>query len=205
MLAAARQAQAHDSAPFKHRPGLISDVLSFYDQLMRHRKSVDAFDRLVTTDLEPSLDLDRGGRCLLRQTRCFVSTFRRYGSRVDASGRVDEHGLRSLLTGGFTTTFSRVVVTLPDHVVDSSGLWPADYDLLTRLPGLEQLDVVATERVLDSGFYERIVDLLPGLEEQRFSAESDRSPVVIVPPEADERHFLSGATEKRNSSLSSAV
>ena len=191
MLGSARQAEALDAAPpFKLRPGLILAVVSFYDQLRRQRKSVDAFDRSVTTDLEPSADLDRGARRLLRQTRFLVATFRRYEAKVDALGRVDEHGLRSLLTRGSTTAFTRVVVTVPDHGVDPSGLWPADYDLLTRLPGLEQLDVVATERVLDSGFYERIVDLLPGLQEERVSAESDRCPVVVTPPEGDQNHFV---------------
>ena len=191
MLGSARQAEALDAAPpFKLRPGLIPAVVSFYDQLRRLRKSVDAFDRSVTTDLEPSADLDRGARRLLRQTRFLVATFRRYEAKVDALGRVDEHGLRSLLTRGSTTAFTRVVVTVPDHGVDPLGLWPADYDLLTRLPGLEQLDVVATERVLDSGFYERIVDLLPGLQEERVSAESDRCPVVVTPPEGDQNHFV---------------
>ena len=191
MLSSARQAQTHDAAPpFKLRPGLIPAVVSFYDQLRRHRTSVDAFDRSVTTDLEPSVDLDRGARRLLRQTRFLVATFRRYESRLDALGCVDEHRLRSLFTGGATTPFTRVVVTVPDHVVDPSGLWPADYDLLTWLPGLEQLDVVATERVLDSGFYERIVDLLPGLQEERVSHDSDRRTRVVVPPEGDQNHFV---------------
>ena len=191
MLGAARQARAHDAAPpFKLRPGLIPAVVSFYDQLRRHRKSVDAFDRSVTTDLEPSVDLDRGARRLLRQTRFLVATFGRYEAKVDALGRIDEHGLRSLLTSGSTTTFTRVVVTVPDHVVDPSGLWPADFDLLTRLPGLEQLDVVATGRVLDSGFYERIVDVLPGLKEERVSSDADRRPVVVTPPEGHETHFV---------------
>ena len=58
MLGSARQAEALDAAPpFKLRPGLIPAVVSFYDQLRRQRKSVDAFDRSVTTDLEPSADL----------------------------------------------------------------------------------------------------------------------------------------------------
>ena len=191
MLASARQAQTHDAEPpFKLRPGLIPAIVSFYDQLRRHRKSIDAFDRLVTTDLEPSVDLDRGARRLLRQTRFLAATFKRYESKVDGLGRVDEHGLRLLLTSALTPVFTRVVLTVPDHVVDSSGLWPADYDLLTRLPGLEQLDVVATERVLDSGFYERLIDLLPGLEEERVSTDSDRRPVVVMPPEGDQRHFV---------------
>ena len=191
MLGAARQAQARDAEPpFKLRPGLIPAVVSFYDQLRRHRKSVNAFDRSVTTDLEPSVDLDRGAHRLLRQTKFLVATFRRYQAKVDALGRVDEHGLRLLLTEGSTTTFTRVVVTVPDHVVDPSGLWPADFDLLARLPGLEQLDVVATGRVLDSGFYERIVDVLPGLKEERVSRDVDRRPVVVTPPEGHQTHFV---------------
>jgi hypothetical protein len=109
---------------------------------------------------------------------------------VDALGRIDEHGLRSLLTTGSKTTLTRVVVTVPDHVIDPSGLWPADFDLLTRLPGLEQLDVVATGRVLDSGFYERIVDVLPGLKEERVGSDADRHPVVVTPPEGRETHVV---------------
>ena len=157
---------------------------------MRHRRSVDAFERLVTTDLEPSVELDRGARRLLRQTSFLVSAFRRYESKLIALGRVDEHGLRSLLTSGLMTAFTRVVLTVPDHVVDPSGLWPADYDLLTRLPGLEQLNVVATERVLDSGYYERLVDLLPGLSEERISANRNRLPVVVAPPDGEQSHFV---------------
>ena len=192
MLSAAREAQTHGATPpFRLRHGLIPSVLSFYDQLMRHRKSVDAFERVVTTDLEPSLDLDRGARRLLRQTNFLVSTFRRYESQVAASGQVDEHTLRSLLVSGSTATaFTRVVLTIADHVVDPAGLWPADYDLLTRLPGVDRLDVVATERVLDSGFYERLVDLLPGLSEERISNDPDRPPVLVTPPDGDTSHFV---------------
>ena len=192
MLSAAREAQTHGAPPpFRLRHGLIPSVLSFYDQLMRHRKSVDAFERVVTTDLEPSLDLDRGARRLLRQTNFLVSTFRRYESQVAASGQVDEHTLRSLLVSGSTArAFTRVVLTIADHVVDPAGLWPADYDLLTRLPGVDRLDVVATERVLDSGFYERLVDLLPGLSEERISNHSGRPPVLVTPPDGDTSHFV---------------
>ena len=86
MLASARQAQTHDAEPpFKLRPGLIPAIVSFYDQLRRHRKSIDAFDRLVTTDLEPSVDLDRGARRLLRQTRFLAATFKRYEGSLNWS------------------------------------------------------------------------------------------------------------------------
>ena len=39
--------------------------------------------------------------------------------------------------------------------------------MLARLPGLEELDIVATENILAAGFHERIHDLLPGIEEER--------------------------------------
>ena len=42
------------------------------------------------------------------------------------------------------------------------GLWTADFDLLSRLPGLDRVDVVATEALLATGFHERLHDLLPG-------------------------------------------
>ena len=98
MLAAARQA-TRDGAPppFKLRSGLIPAVVDFYDELMRHRRSVDAFERLTTADLEPSLELDRGARRLLRQTVFLASTFKRYETSLAQRARVDEHGLRHLL------------------------------------------------------------------------------------------------------------
>ena len=66
MLAAARQATRDGvPPPFKLRSRLIPAVVDFYDELMRHRRSVDAFERLMTADLEPSLELDRGARRLL--------------------------------------------------------------------------------------------------------------------------------------------
>ena len=192
MLAAARYAERNEAPPpFKLRPGLVPAIVGFYDQLMRHRRSVDAFERLMTADLEPSLELDRGARRLLRQTTFLASTFRRYETKIAAVGRVDEHGLRGLLTtDGVEAPFTRVILTVPDHVVDPTGLWPADYDLLTRQPALERIDVVVTDRVLDSGFYERITDLLPDIEEERIEAADAPSPVVVTPADSEHSHFV---------------
>ncbi len=58
-------------------------------------------------------------------------------------------------------------MTVPDQAADANGLWLADFDLLARLPGLERLDVIATENLLASGFHERLHDVLPGIEEER--------------------------------------
>ena len=41
----------------------------------------------------------------------------------------------------------------------------ADFDLLTRLPQLEAVDIVATDGLLGSGFHQRIHEWLPGIEE----------------------------------------
>ena len=58
-----------------------------------------------------------------------------------------------------------MIVTTPDWIADAEGLYQADFDLLTRIPGLESLDIVCTERVLASGFHERLHTWWPGLEE----------------------------------------
>ena len=54
---------------------------------------------------------------------------------------------------------------MPDWIADAEGLYQADFDLLTRIPGVESLDIVATERVLASGFHERLHTWWPGLDE----------------------------------------
>ena len=191
MFAAARTARSRAEPPFRLRPGLVPAIVSFYDELCRHRRSVEAFSRLLTDDLEPSIDLDRGARRLLRQTRFLVATFEEYGLQLARLARLDEHRLRTrLIDDPSSTRLDRVIVTIPDHVVDPTGLWPADYDLLTRLPGLRAIDVVTTDRVLDAGFYERIVELLPDIEEARARTHTTRLPVVVTPPEGTARHFV---------------
>ena len=192
-LASAREASRGGAPPpFKLRPGLIPSILGFYDDLMRHQRSIDSFERLIVSDLEPSAELDRGARRLLRQTRFLVGTFRAYQRRIARASRLDEHGLRRLLLDGDgPPSFEQIVVTVPDQSVNPTGLWPADFDLLTRLPGLQQIDVVATEGVLGAGPHERLVDLLPGIEEERVDDTRDKRPVVVVPASDDEPdHFV---------------
>ena len=203
MLSAAR---AGGEPPFRLRPGLVPSIVDFYDQLLRQRRSIDAFERLMTAELEPSVDLDRGARRLLRQTNFLVSTFRRYEERLAETGRMDEHGLRAFLTEpGAESPFTRVVVTVPDHVVDPTGLWPADYDLLTRLSGLEEIDVVATERVLDAGFHERLTERLPGIAEERLVGRQDSKPVVVTPTEGESSHFIFRDREEELLSVARSV
>ena len=192
MLAAAREARAGGAEPpFQLRPGLVPAIVSFYDELLRQEGTVDSFERLVVADLEPSAELDRGARRLLRQTRFLAAAFRAFQRRAARTGRLDEHGLRRrAVDEGLARPLVHVVAAVADHAADPDGLWPADFDLLARLPALERIDVVATEAVLAAGFHERVTGLLPGIDEERFESAPERAPVLVVPAGADESHFV---------------
>ena len=172
--------------PFRLRAGLIVEILAFYDELRRRDRTVTAFERLMTASLEPSADSDRGAERLLRLTRFLAAAFTIFEQRVQATQRVDEHGLRRLVmaaeadTQQHSSAYRHIVVTVPDQAADPRGLWLADYDLLARMPGLARLDIVATENVLASGYHQRIHDVLPGIEEERVGAPSPL-PVLAVP------------------------
>ena len=190
-------------APFKLRPGLIVEILAFYDELRRRDKEVADFDRLMTDSLQASVEIDRGAERLFRQTQFLAQAFSRFESLVEASGRLDEHALRRmLLAHDGPPAYARVVVSVADQAADPRGLWTADYDMLARLPGLEALDVIATENVLAAGFHQRVHDLLPGIEEERRErrASSESMPVLVTPPEvvgiAPTRWFVSRDREE---------
>lgn len=184
--AAAEEARASGvEPPFKLRPGLVDRFLGLYDELRRHRRDVDAFERLLTEALEPSRDLDRGARRMLRQTRFLAGMFQAYERRAAASGRVDEHGVRALaLARGLRRPLRHVVVTVGDRACGEDGLWPADFDLLARLPDLARLDVVTTSSLLAAGYRERIEDLLPGIEHAPVPAASGGAVRLAVPEAA---------------------
>ena len=172
-------------APFRLRPGLVVEILAFYDELRRRNRSVDAFERLMIEGLEPSAGIDRGADRLLRLTYFLAAAFREFERRIDATRRVDEHALRGQATsGGVASPYRHVVVTIADQPADALGLWLADYDLLARISNLERLDIVATEHVLASGYHQRIHDLLPGIEEVRAGAPSP-PPALVFPEPAD--------------------
>src|SRR5690606_37361986 len=109
--------------------------------------------------------------------------FLRYEREVAASGAVDEHGcLRQFLAPGFQPPHRHVVVAVADHPSDPRGLWPADFDLLGRTPGL-RVDVVVTDELHDAGFRERLERELPGIEEVREPGQA-WTPVIAKPPGA---------------------
>ncbi len=56
-------------------------------------------------------------------------------------------------------------MTVGERSVDAAGLWPADLELLTQLPHLEQIDIVATRATIAAGLLERLEKFMPGFEE----------------------------------------
>jgi RecB family exonuclease len=194
LLAAAHEAITEGlGPPFKLRPALVREMLELYDQLRRQQQGVADFERLLVEELEARAPFDRGAERMLRQTLFLVKAFSSYERRVNASGAVDEHGLRHVrLEDAADPGYRRILVTVADRATDAGGLWPADFDLLARLHGIEAIDVVTTEAQLASGWHERVHALLPGIEEVRFD---DGEPpaletrTLVVPDEGDARHF----------------
>lgn len=186
--AAADAVASGDVPPFEVRPGLIPQMLSLYDALRRQHRRIDDFERLVGGALEAGADIDRGARRLLQQTRFLVSAFRAYETRLAEDGALDEHGLRGrLLDETSTRPIRRVIVTVPDQRADGTGLWPADFDLLTRIAGLESIDLIATESLLGTGYIERIFETLPGIDIHVVPDVEAPSPMLLA-PRADGRH-----------------
>ena len=192
---AARAARARGfEPPFAVRPGLVAEMLALYDALRRQRRSVARFEEFLTDELAASDD--RGAERLLAQTRFLAEAFRDYDAGVAASGQVDEHGLRDhLLAEEPDRPLAQVILTVTDRVADPAGLWPADIDLLTRLPGLQRIDVVATEARLTGGWLERVYEELPGIVEQVVPPGVEGRPMCLV-PSADEWLFTSRDREE---------
>ena len=181
--------------PFQIRPGLVHEMLRFYDQLRRQSQHVTRFDELITAALEGDSSADRGAERLLAQTRFLVAAFRDYERRVAASGSCDEHVLRErLLLEATDGSLSHVVVTVADWIADPAGLFVADFDLLARLPALKALDLVCTTAVLGSGFHERVHNWWPGLEEvdacEFIGAASRVRPMLALPTTDPDRTWF---------------
>ena len=149
--AAARDAAAALGAGaasvFQLRPGLVAEMLRFYDQLRRQGQQVARFEELLEDTLRRDAEFDRGAERMLQQTRLLAAAFRAYERRVAASGGSDEHALRERLIGDSSSSPARaIVITVADWIADPGGLYAADFDLLTRMPGVETIDLVVTRR-----------------------------------------------------------
>jgi putative RecB family exonuclease len=180
---AGRQAIADGHPPpFDLRPGLIAEMVTFYDAIRRRRRDVGTFERLALGRLEPGAEHDRGARRLVRQTRFLAAAFRSFES-LSAEHRLhDEHACRALaLTSEAVDPWLHIVVAVGDDARDPHGLSEADWDLLTRVPALERLDVVVTDRCLAGAWHERVHELLPGLVEVHWTTVTTGVPVLRVP------------------------
>ena len=195
--AAARAAAGEPELAFHLRPGLVAEMLRFYDQLRRQSQQVSRFEELITQPLAGGAD-DRGAGRLLVQTRFLAAAFREYERLLDAAGVLDEHTLRGrLIAEAAVRPVRRVVVTVADWIADPDGLFGADFDLLARIPDLQTVDLIATAGMLASGLHERIHTWWPGLEEidisdlapavrfERPSESAQRTPVLLSPPVGD--------------------
>jgi ATP-dependent helicase/nuclease subunit B len=189
---AAAATAAGSQPPFTLRPGLVAEMLRFYDQLKRQSQSVDRFEELLLDELAG--DRDRGADRMARQTRFLAASFREYERRVAAAGAIDEHGLRDrLIQDTAAHPIRRVVIAVSDWIAEPGGLFPADYDLLARMDGLERIEIVATEALLRSGFHQRVHRWLPDLEEvegRALGVGPSPVPELLVPEGAGGRMFF---------------
>jgi RecB family exonuclease len=169
--------------PFALRPSLVAEMLALYDHIRRQARTIEDFDRNLRGELEPAAESDRGAAQLLRQTAFLSAVFAAYERNLVQRGVSDEHGLRAAcLTAVSRHPLRHVVVTVGDRTADPDGLWPVDFTLLSALPRLATVDVIATETLLAAGLLERIHAALPGLEEVADAGAAYRpSPKVTYP------------------------
>lgn len=166
--------------PFRLRPGLVSDMLAFYDAMRRHGRSHGDLDRVAGEMFAPDVETDGGAARLLEQAQFLAEAFRRYEARLAGAGRMDEHRARERVLASPTSPFRHVIVAVGDSTFDTGGLWPADFDLLTRLNGLDRVDVVATDARLAAGLLPRLRRWLPEMSEELDPAPPTRMPVLTV-------------------------
>ena len=193
LAAAARDAEEGGAPPpFHVRPALVAEMLALYDDVRRLGRSGDDFDRLLTGELEPAAESDRGAAQLLEQTRFLSAAFRAYETRVSDGGAVDEHGARArLLKVAPARPLRHVVVAVGDRPFDADGYWPADVTTLTSIPGLESIDIISTEAVLEAGFLERLqlafveIEVATVIETETVRLKPDAAllPALVVPPD----------------------
>lgn len=197
MVACRAARDAGYEPPFRLRPGLVAEALRFYDALGRFQKDVDTFERLALALLEPGAADDRGAERLVRQTRFLAAAFRQLETRQAAAG-ADEHVLRArLIASAAARPYRHVIVAVGDRSSDRYGLWPADWDLLARLPELSRLDVVVTDTTLAGDLHERLHHLLPGTDEVRAGEASEEGgPILQVPADGELVHVARDREEE---------
>lgn len=184
LYAASRDAREAGAAPpFTIRAGIVAEMLRFYDELRRRDVDLLKFQRRIEDELAKDVD-DKGADRVARQTRFLAEAFARYEQRLLASGLVDEHTLAARVRADGSPAASHVIVTVGDQTTEAGGLWPSDFRLLAEAPGIERVDIIATDRVLAAGFFDELEKQIPGFEDERRKAEEERLPTLVVPPPA---------------------
>ena len=209
LAAGAREAEEGGAPPpFHVRPALVAEMLALYDHLRRLGRTVDDFDRLLTGELEPAAESDRGAAQLLEQTRFLSAAFRAYEARLQDGGAVDEHGARA-----------RLLATTPAHAAAArrssrsaigrsipTAIGPPMSTMLTTIAGLETIDIVATSNVLDAGYLDRLRLAFVEIEESqpdRRSRPLAAVPAVLVVPDSGDSSVLLAIAIARTSSKAS--
>src|SRR5439155_5172512 len=112
--------------PFHLRPGLVAEIVRFYDQLRRQGQTVARFEELLSESVQPDVDLDRGAARTIQQTRFLAAVYRAYEQRVGAARLVDEHAMRDHLIATSTRDAANpvrhAIVTVADWIADPNGL-----------------------------------------------------------------------------------
>ena len=193
-IAAWSAASGGNEPPFNVRPGLVAEMLRFYDELRWNRNTVDDFERRALDRLEPGADYDRGAARLVRQTRFLAAAYRDFEQRVATAG-ADEHSIRArLLSEPARRSWQHVIVTVGDRAFDPHGLFAVDWDLLSRIPNLASLDIVMTDTRLAGAPHERMHALLPGIREVRHGDDGPAAePTLLIPAASRAPVACSGA------------
>ena len=198
LASGAREAEEGGAPPpFHVRPALIAEMLSLYDHVRRLGRTIDDFDRLLTGELEPAAESDRGAAQLLEQTRFLTAAYRAYESRLHDGNSVDEHVARArLVSSASDHPVKQIMIAVGDRPFDPDGYWPADVALLTSIPGLEQIDILATVSTLDAGYVDRLRLAFVELEEPANVLEGSQAPspkpqapVLVGPHSGDSSVF----------------
>ena len=79
---AAAALDAGAASVFQLRPGLVAEMLRFYDQLRRQGQQVARFEELLEDTLRRDAEFDRGAERMLQQTRLLAADL----SRLRAAG-----------------------------------------------------------------------------------------------------------------------
>ena len=83
-----------------------------------------------------------------------------------------------------------------DRPFDPDGYWPADVTMFTTLPGLQRIDLLATDGVLDAGYLDRLRLAFVEIEEAP-SPPAGAAPVLVIPAEGGPER---AAVERRRES-----